>query len=103
VFAGIVFLDSALVGRGRLPEYTRIFRDPHGRSDTECQNPAAAPLRRSVSTPRLLWAGSMVRRPGLLLPAPFGGLPVSAAIRVEAIEEVHHRVDDVGVALGQSR
>jgi hypothetical protein len=46
---------------------------------------------------------SMVRRPGLLLPAPFGGLPVSAAIRVEAIEEVHHRVDDVGVALGQSR
>lgn len=39
----------------------------------------------------------------LLLPAPFGGFPVSAAIRVEAIEEVHHRVDDVGVALGQSR
>jgi hypothetical protein len=46
---------------------------------------------------------SMVRRPGLLLPAPCGGLPVSAAIRVEAIEEVHHRVDDVGVALGQYR
>jgi Phage integrase family len=43
------------------------------------------------------------RPPGLLLPAPFGGLPVSAAIRVEAIEEVHYRVDDVGVALGQSR
>jgi hypothetical protein len=37
----------------------------------------------------------------LLLPAPFGGLPVSAAICIEAIEEVDHRVDDVSVALGQ--
>lgn len=43
---------------------------------------------------------SVVRRPGLLLPAPFGGLPVSAAICVEAIEEVHHRVNDIGVTLG---
>lgn len=39
----------------------------------------------------------------LRLPAPFGGLPVSAAISIEAIEEVDHRVDDVSVALGQYR
>ncbi len=54
VFAGICFLDSALVCRGRLPEYTRIFRDLRGCFDTECQNSVAAPLRRSVTTPRLL-------------------------------------------------
>jgi hypothetical protein len=36
---------SAFMCRGRLPEYTRIFRDLQERSGTECQNPAAALLR----------------------------------------------------------
>lgn len=42
--------------------------------------------------------GAVVALP--VLPAPFGWLPVSAAIRVETVEEVHHRVDDVCVTLG---
>jgi hypothetical protein len=41
-FTGIFFLGSALVCRGLLPEYTRIFWDLHGRFGTECQNLAAA-------------------------------------------------------------
>jgi hypothetical protein len=62
-FAGIFFLDSALVCRGRLPEYTRIFQDLHGRFGTECQNSAARGFRPSVQVYGSSEPGGVVHQP----------------------------------------
>lgn len=70
-----------------------VLLDGNTRGKNQCRPESSLAVGR-------LWVVTCAVVAPLLLPAPFGGLPVSALIRVEAVEEVHHRVDDVCVTLG---